>query len=114
MPTPTPVEISSRPALLSHKRMVVGMGVSIPIAVLSLSGLAFLFFRERRHRIHAEKMTNDACAAAQERERDIWREIAKTKDHDLKNQRLPQELEYVPRGPPEIDSQEVHEATGGS
>lgn len=90
------------------------MGVGIPIAVLSLLGLAGLVFRERRHRIHAEKMTSDTRAAAQEREKVIWREIATTEDHALRNQRLPQELEYVPRGPTEIDSQQVHEANGGS
>ena len=91
--------------------MAVGAGVGVPVGALSLFGLAFLFLRERRRRVHAQKMTNDAYTAAHERERERGNTTAR--DYVLRNHTLPQELESRQRGPNEIDSQEVHEANGG-
>ncbi len=79
------------------------------MGVLSLFSLVLLFLRERRRRIHAQKMTDDAHATAEERERQ-----SKTiKPYELHDYASPQELENVHHGPQEISSREVYEANGG-
>ena len=112
-PVTTPVDPSPCPVQSSDKSVVVGTAVGIPLAVHFLFGSAFLFLRERRRRIHAEKMCDDAHAAAQEKEKEMEREIMMAKSYRLRNQDFPQEMEHVPRGPKEIDSQELYEANGG-
>lgn len=112
LPTSSPVEGSSDPAQSSRKSLAVGTGVGVPVAVLILFGLVLLFLRERRRRTRAQKMTNDAYAAAEESVRERETENTTARDYRLRDHRLPQELEYVQQGPEEIFSQEVHEANG--
>lgn len=116
-PTPTSVGLSSDSAPTSRKGLAVEAGVGVPVAVLLLFGLILLFLRERRRRIHAQKTTNGACTAAEEREgesqRDEDRESSTARTYESQDHRLPQELEYLPQGPGEIDSRDVHEASGG-
>ena len=80
------------------------------MAVLLVCGLLFLFLRERRLRILAEKLKTDAYTAAQKKENN--RGSTTARDYGMPNH-LPQELESVPQRPKEIDSQEVYEVNGG-
>ena len=110
-PTQATVGPSSVPAHTSQKSVAVGAGVGVPVGALSLFGLVFLFLRERRRRIHAQKTTDNVYTAAQERARE--REGTTAGGYSSRNHILLQELESRQRGPNEIDSREVHEANGG-
>lgn len=92
--------------------MAVGIGVGVPVGVLLLFGLVLLFLRERRRRVHAQKLTDDAYTTAEERERERASKAAR--QYELHAHALPQELEYVQHGPKEILSREVYEANGDS
>ena len=113
-PTPTQVQLSPDSAQQSQKSLAVGAGVGIPAAALLIFSLVLLFLRERRRRVHAQKMTDDAYTApvGGEREREGENGRTTARDYELQNHQLPQELEYVQHEPPEIYSQEVHEANG--
>lgn len=129
-PKPTPIEPSSGPAQLSRKSVAVGTGVGVSVGALLLFGLVYLFLRERRRRVHAQKMTDDAYTTAEGTERGRDREMDRERDRERYRERgsrdttasdyempgypLPQELEYVEHGPEEICSQEVHEIHGTS
>ena len=89
--------------------MAVGIGVGVPVAVLVLFGLVLLFLRERRRRVHAQKLTDDAYTTAEERER----ASKAARQYELHAHALPQELEYVQPVAKEILSREVYEANGG-
>ena len=104
-----PVELPSDVVQHSHQSPAIEIGVAVPVAVLLLCGLVFMFLRERRLRILAEKLKNDAYSAVEKKETDSGSTTAR--NCGFCNH--PQELEYVPHGPEEIDSQEVHEANGG-
>lgn len=80
------------------------------MAVLSLFGLIFLFLRERGRRIHAQKVADDAYSAAKAKETE--KASTTTRDYELEDRRLPQELGYVPNSPEEIDSRQLHEVDG--
>lgn len=100
------------------------------MGALLLFGLVYLFLRERRRRVHAQKMTDDAYTTAEgtervrdremdrERDRERYRERGSrdttASDYEMPGYPLPQELEYVGHGPEEICSQEVHEIHGSS
>ena len=108
-----PAGLSSGPAQPSRKNIALGTGIGVPVAALLFLGLFLLFLRERRRRLHAQRMTDDVYAAAEarERQREMKRAKAVTtaRDYELRNNWLPQELEYMPRSPKEIDSRNVHE-----
>ena len=106
----TPAELPSSPPQPSHKSVAVGIGVGVPVAVLVLFGLVLLFLRERRRRVHAQKLTDDAYTTAEERER----ASKAARQYELHAHALPQELEYVQHVAKEILSREVYEANGGS
>ena len=72
-----------------------------------LFGLVFLFLRERRRRVHALKMADDAYNAAEERARKRERKTAIALDCDSRDHQLPQQLEHVQQGPKEVYSREV-------
>ena len=57
-------------------------------------------------------MVDDASTAAKGREREMQKGKKTTGDYGLHHRILPQELEYMQRGPEEIYSREVHEANG--
>lgn len=105
--------LSSGPSQPSRKHVALETGIGVPVAALLLLGLFLLFLRERRRRLHAQRIADDAYAAAEarEREREMKRAKAVTtaRDYELCNDWLPQELEYVPHSPKEIDSRDVHE-----
>ena len=109
-PTPTPLKSSSNPAQPSHKVLAIGTGIGVPVAVLLLFGLVFLLLRERRRRIRAQKMADDANTAAKMKEGE--RQSTPAMNCTLCHHHLPQELDGVPHGPKEIDSQAVYEAKG--
>ncbi|KAL9072919.1 MAG: hypothetical protein Q9161_003290 [Pseudevernia consocians] len=106
----TPAELPSSPPQPSHKSVAVGVGVGVPVAVLVLFGLVLLFLRERRRRVHAQKLTDDAYTTAEERER----ASKAARQYELHAHALPQELEYVQQVAKEILSREVYEANAGS
>ena len=64
-------------------------------------------------------MADAAFTAPGEKTRKIQGEMEREKgsttarSYELRDHQLPQELEYAPHGPKEIDSREVHEANGG-
>ena len=105
-PTKTRVEPSSNPSQPSRNSVALGTGIGVPVGALLLFGLVFLFLRERRRRVHAQKMTDNAFRAAQ------GEEINGVRSYEMNGTSLPQELEYVEHRP-EILSQEVYEANGG-
>ena len=108
-----PAGLSSGPAQPSRKNIALGPGIGVPVAALLFLGLFLLFLRERRRRLHAQRMADNTYAAAEarEREREMKRAKAVTtaRDYELRNNWLPQELEYVPHSPKEIDSRDVYE-----
>ncbi|CAD6569713.1 MAG: hypothetical protein ASARMPRED_003115 [Alectoria sarmentosa] len=100
------VEQSSKPAPASKSSAAIGTGIGVPVGVLLLSGLVLLFLRERRRRVHAQKMANSAYRVARARETNGVR------NHELYAPSLPQELEHVQKRPEELSSWEPHEAVG--
>ena len=109
-PTPTSLKSSFNPPRPSHKTLAIGTGIGVPVALLLLFGLIFLFLRERRQRIHAQKMADDANTAAKMKKAE--RRSTPAMDCTLCHHHLPQELDGVPHGPKEIDSQAVYEVEG--
>ena len=114
-----PTGLSSGPAQPPQKNIALGTGIGVPVAALLLLGMVLLFLRERGRRLHAQKIANDACSAAEarERERKKEREMDRakgitTRDYELRDRWVPQELEYVPHAPKEIDSRDIHEMNG--
>ena len=87
---------SSKPAAPTEKGVAIGAGVAVPMGVLLLSGLVLLFLRERRHRVAAQKMANDAHRIAKERGTNGVR------GHELYGYPLPQELDHAQKGPEEL------------
>lgn len=100
------VEQSSEPAPASKSSAAIGTGIGVPVGVLLLSGLVLLFLRERRRRVHAQKMANSAYRVARARETNGVR------NHELYAHSMPQELEHVQKRPEELSSWEPHEAVG--
>ena len=90
--------------------MAIGTGIGVPVAMLLLFGLVLLFMRERKQRIHAQKMADDANTAAKMKEAE--RRSTPARDCTLCQYHLAQELDGVPHGPKEIDSQAVYEVNG--
>ena len=78
--------------------------------MLLLFGLVLLLLRERKQRIRAQKMADDANIAAKMKEAE--RRSTPARECTLCHHHLPQELDGVPQGPKEIDSQAVYEANG--
>ena len=109
-PTPTPLKSSSHPAQPFHKGLAIGTGIGVPVAVLLLFGQSFLLLRERRQRIRAQKIADHAETAAKMKEAE--RRSTPATDCALCHHHLPQEIDGVPHGPKEIDSQAVYEANG--
>ncbi|KAM0804507.1 hypothetical protein BDR22DRAFT_885754 [Usnea florida] len=104
-PTKTPVEPSFNPSEPSRNSVTLGTGIGVPVGALLLSSLVFLFLRERRLRIRAQKMT-DPFRAAQ------GIETTGGQSYEIQGPSLPQDLDHVEHRP-EILSQEVYEANGG-
>ena len=75
------------------------------VGALLLFGLVFLFLRERRLRVHAQKMADGAFRATQ------GKEINGIQSYEMNRTTRPQELEHVEHRP-EILSQEVYEVNG--
>ena len=105
-PTKTPVEPSSNPSQPSRNSVALGAGIGVSIGALLLFGLIFLFVRERRRRVHAQKMTDPAFRVTQ------GKETNGVRNYEMNGTSLPQELERV-EDRPEILSHEVYEANGG-
>lgn len=92
------VEPSSKPVAPSEKGVAIGAGVGVPVGVLLLSGLVLLFLRERRQRVQAQKVANDAHTIAAERG------TTGVQGYELYGQSLPQELPHAQVGPEELSS----------
>ena len=108
--TLTPFEFSSYPAEQSiQKPLAVRTGVGVPVAVLLLFALFFLFLSERERRIHAQKMADDA---QRQWERGRKKASKTARDYELLDHPLPKELEYVPHCLKKRDSRAVYEANG--
>ena len=107
-PTPTkiPVESSSNPSQPSRNSVALGTGIGVSVGALLLFGLVFLFLRERRRRVHTQKMADHGFKATQ------GKAINGIRSYEMNRISIPQELEHVEHRP-EILSQEVYEANGG-
>lgn len=92
------VEPSSKPVAPSEKGVAIGAGVGVPVGLLLLSGLVLLFLRERRQRVQAQKVANDAHTIAAERG------TTGVQGYELYGQSLPQELPHAQVGPEELSS----------
>ena len=105
-PTNTPAEPSSNPPQPSRRNVALGTGLGVSVGASLFIGLVILFVRERRLRICAQKMT-DPFRAAQGLETDD------VQSYEMHGPSFVQELDHVEHRP-EILSQEVYEANGGS
>lgn len=89
----------SAKASSSKEPMSIGIGIGVPTGVFALSGLAFLFLKERRLRMSIQKSFEDILVAQKKREG----EGAGLGGQGLDNHTGPSELEHAPSHPRELE-----------
>ena len=96
---PTTIPANSNSTLTSHNKTssdsstAIGAGVRVPLGVLLLSSLCFLFYREWKRRLSAATLVQNNHQATELQQEDKTQE-----------QSAPHELEYARKATPELES----------